>query len=58
MTSFNFDLSPTRPVLGRGQFALRTVTALLMTAAAALVLIGTEAWSGSLPDLDLLALLH
>jgi hypothetical protein len=58
MTSFNFDFSPTRPVLGSGEFLLRAMTALLITAAAALVLIGAEAWSGSLPDLALLVLLH
>jgi hypothetical protein len=34
------------------------MTALLIAAAAALVLIGAEAWSGSLPDLELLVLLH
>jgi hypothetical protein len=58
MTSFDVDLSLTRPVLRRGELALRIVTALLMTAAAALVLIGTEAWSGALPYLDPLAPLY
>jgi hypothetical protein len=58
VTSINYDFVPTRPALGRAEFAVYAMTALLIAAAAALVLIGAEAWSGSLPDLELLVLLH
>jgi hypothetical protein len=39
-------------VRGKMEFLLRAATALLLTGAAALVLICAEAWRGSLPDLE------
>ena len=55
MTSFH--IRRTDPSPARGELALRVMTALLMATAAALVLIGAEAWCGALVDPSLIQLL-
>ena len=56
MTSFNAQFRPIHPVLGIAEIVLRMATALLMTAAAGLVLVGVAVCCGSFPDPDLFEL--
>lgn len=56
----NHDLvscPPHQPDPARGELALRVMTALLMASAAALVLIGAEAWCGALVEPSLIQLI-
>jgi hypothetical protein len=57
MTSFHAESRPIHPVLGKAELVLRMTTALLMTAAASLVLVGIAACCGAFPDPDLFVLL-
>ena len=53
-----FDWSKTLAAT-KGELVLRTATALLMSAAASLVLVGASAWAAlPLNDLDLFVFLH
>jgi len=56
MTSFHVRRAGSAPA--RGDLALRVMTALLMATAAALVLIGAEAWCGASMEPSLIQLLQ
>ena len=59
LVSPHISHSYSRRIAEKSGFALRAATALLMTAAAALILIHANAWGGVPPDeLDLVAMFY
>jgi hypothetical protein len=59
LSNSNLSRSYVRPIASKGQLPLRVATAILITAAAALLLIHAGAWGGApSADLDLLPYLY